>query len=101
MAWEVDEMPYYKAILSPLARSLRGAWNSHRYRGTGVTCPVCERSFRGYIGSPLGNCAGCGAPSRARLMWLFLEGDGAKLLKQSTSLLQIAPDTGLESRFRK
>jgi SAM-dependent methyltransferase len=93
-------LPYYKPFLSPIARSLRRIWESLAYRGTGVVCPVCERSFRHFVEGPTGRCPGCGAPGRSRLLWIYLRNDRPDLLSGSRSVLQIAPDRGLEPRLR-
>ena len=93
-------LPYYKPFLSPIARSLRRVWESLAYRGAGVVCPVCECSFRQFVKGPNGVCPGCGAPDRSRLLWFYLQNDRPDLLTGSRSVLQIAPDRGLEPRLR-
>jgi SAM-dependent methyltransferase len=94
-------MPYYKPIISPVVRFFRRRWLPIAYRGTGVNCPICEENFRTYVGSSLGSCPGCGAPERARLLWFFLQHQRPDLLACSPTVLQIAPDTGLEFRLRR
>ena len=93
-------MPYYKPAISPIVRFFKRRWLPFAHRGSGVTCTICNESFRTYVGSPLGGCPGCGAPERARLLWFFLERHRPDLLTGSPLVLQIAPDTGLESRLR-
>jgi SAM-dependent methyltransferase len=91
-------MPYYKPILSPVARFVRNFYLPFAYGGTGVVCPICGRAFRGYVGSPHGCCPGCHAPDRSRLLWTFLQSQRPDLLVGS--VLQIAPDPGLERKLR-
>jgi SAM-dependent methyltransferase len=93
-------VPYYRPVISPIIRFFRRRWLPVAYRGSGVICPICEADFRGYVGSPLGSCPGCGAPERARLLWFFLQHQRPELLTNTPTILQIAPDTGLESKLR-
>jgi SAM-dependent methyltransferase len=93
-------VPYYKPLLSPIARAARRVWFAWKYPGRGVRCPVCEREFKSYVGSATGNCPGCDTRERCRLMWLFLRDQRPDLLGGSNAILQIAPDPGLERVFR-
>jgi SAM-dependent methyltransferase len=93
-------VPYYKHLLSPVARAARRVWFRWRYSGSGVTCPICEREFKSYVGSETGCCPGCQTRDRCRLMWVFLRDQRPQLLSDSKAILQIAPDPGLESLFR-
>lgn len=93
-------MPYYKPLLSPVARAARRVWCRWKYSGSGVTCPICEGEFRSYVGSETGYCPGCQTRDRCRLMWLFLRDQRPELLGSSKAILQIAPDPGLEGLFR-
>jgi SAM-dependent methyltransferase len=72
------------------------------YRGTGVWCPICERSFRSFVkNAPTGPCPGCASSSRTRLLWLYLRSDWGEIFTEPLGLLHIAPDQALETRFRK
>ena len=44
------------------------------YRGSAITCPLCQRSFRKLVDLPTGDrlCPHCGALDRTRLLWLYL-----------------------------
>ena len=93
-------MPYYKPLLSPIARAARRVWCRWKYSGSGVRCPVCEGEFKSYVGGETGYCPGCQTRDRCRLMWLFLRDQRPELLGCSKAILQIAPDPGLEHLFR-
>jgi SAM-dependent methyltransferase len=79
---------------------VRRLWYNWKYAGKGVFCPVCEREYRAFVNSPIGDCPGCGATDRSRLMWLYLRDRRPDLVAESKVVLQIAPDRGLERRFR-
>jgi SAM-dependent methyltransferase len=100
-SWPLVASPYYKPILSPLARLVRRVSHPWLYRGTGVHCPICEQSFRAFVGGPLGHCPGCRSAARTRLLWLYLRSDWAEIFAKRLGVLHIAPDQALESRFRK
>jgi SAM-dependent methyltransferase len=93
-------VPYYKPLLSPVARATRRVWFRWKYSGSGVTCPVCKGEFKSYVGGETGHCPGCETRDRCRLMWLFLRDQRPELLGDSKAILQIAPDPGLERLFR-
>jgi SAM-dependent methyltransferase len=93
-------VPYYKPVLSPVARAARRVWFRWKYSGSGVTCPVCEGEFKSYVGGETGDCPGCQTRDRCRLMWLFLRDQRPELLGNSKAILQIGPDPGLERLFR-
>jgi SAM-dependent methyltransferase len=75
-------------------------------RGKGVTCPVCETSFRKFL--PYGRlrprpnalCPNCLSLERHRLIWLYLQKKSA-FFRKPQSVLHIAPEACFISRFEK
>jgi SAM-dependent methyltransferase len=49
----------------------------------------------------MGACPRCTSSARTRLLWLYLRGERPEIFTRPDSLLHIAPDWALESRFRK
>jgi SAM-dependent methyltransferase len=75
-------------------------------RGTGVTCPVCQTSFRKFL--PYGRlrprpnalCPNCLSLERHRLIWLYLQKRSA-FFQKPQSVLHIAPEACFIARFEK
>ena len=67
-------------------------------------CPICGARFARFARSRPGAperrvCPSCGSRPRHRQLWLYLERE-TDLLRRPQRLLHLAPDTGLERRFR-
>ncbi len=93
-------MPYYKPVISPIARFIRRRWRPFAYRGTGFTCPLCGGTFRRRAEGEGKNCPGCGCPDRARLFWLYLEREWPRFFEDPAVLIEFAPIPILEKRLR-
>jgi len=76
------------------------------YRGTGVQCNVCGKSFRRFLPygrmNPRDNalCPNCLALERHRLMWLYLS-EKTPFFENELKLLHIAPEACFIGRIRK
>jgi SAM-dependent methyltransferase len=76
------------------------------YRGHGVTCPVCIKSFRRFL--PYGRistrenalCPNCLSLERHRLMWLYLR-ERTTFFTNNLRVLHIAPEACFIKRFEK
>lgn len=75
------------------------------YRGQGVECPVCNRSFKKFL--PYGRkargnalCPHCLALERHRLMWIFLKNE-TPFFTDPLKVLHIAPELCFIHRFDK
>ena len=76
------------------------------YRGTNVTCPVCEKSFKKFL--PYGRinprenalCPNCLSLERHRLIWLYLR-ERTPFFNQPLHVLHIAPEACFIRRFEK
>lgn len=86
-----------------LYRLARSAYHRARYAGRAVACPICRRRFRAWIvpDRRLWHqiCPGCGSLPRQRLIWLWLERETG-FFKEKAVLLHVAPELGLQRRFR-
>ncbi|MDQ2657631.1 MAG: methyltransferase domain-containing protein [Bacteroidota bacterium] len=75
-------------------------------RGSTVTCPICEHSFRKFL--PYGRinprpnalCPNCLSLERHRLIWLYLQ-EKTDFFKRQQSVLHIAPEACFIPRFEK
>lgn len=76
------------------------------YRGSEVTCPICNTSYRTFL--PYGRintrenalCPNCLSLERHRLIWLYLQ-DRTDFFKSKKSILHIAPEACYLHRFEK
>lgn len=73
------------------------------YAGSGVSCPVCGRSFRrllnvGSKAEPRHQCPGCGCYDRHRLLALHLAGGGTDL-SPGRRVLHFAPEPNVSRLF--
>jgi hypothetical protein len=76
------------------------------YRGSNVTCPICNGSFRRFL--PYGRitprenalCPNCLSLERHRLIWLYLK-DKTDFFKEKRHVLHIAPEACFIPRFEK
>ncbi len=77
------------------------------YRGNAVQCPVCNHSFKRFLG--YGSevafrqnvlCPHCLSLERHRLLWLYLQ-QRSPLFTEKVALLHIAPEQCFHERFRK
>jgi SAM-dependent methyltransferase len=76
------------------------------YRGTAVTCPICEKSFRKFL--PYGRfnprpnalCPNCQSLERHRLIWLYLQ-SRSDFFQRKLQILHIAPEACFIQRFEK
>ena len=71
------------------------------FRGRGVVCPCCDRTFRSFIRRYRWDalCPGCLSLSRHRLLWLYLR-DETDVLGRPHALLHFAPEEALEKRLQ-
>lgn len=76
------------------------------YRGTIVSCPVCEKSFRKFLPygrvKPRANalCPNCLSLERHRLIWLYLK-QKTDFFQKKLHVLHIAPEACFIHRFEK
>lgn len=76
------------------------------YRGTAVTCPICETRYRKFL--PYGRitprenalCPNCLSLERHRLIWLYLK-ETTDFFTQKKAVLHIAPEACFINRFEK
>jgi len=76
------------------------------YRGSTVTCPICETSYRKFL--PYGRinarenalCPNCQSLERHRLIWLYLQ-EETDFFKTKKDILHIAPEDCFIHRFEK
>jgi SAM-dependent methyltransferase len=76
------------------------------YRGSNVTCPVCEKSFTKFL--PYGRinprpnalCPNCLSLERHRLIWLYLK-EKTNFFSLPLHVLHIAPEACFIERFEK
>lgn len=76
------------------------------YRGSAVTCPICETSYRKFL--PYGRitprenalCPNCLSLERHRLIWLYLK-ETTDFFTQKKAVLHIAPEACFTDRFEK
>jgi SAM-dependent methyltransferase len=76
------------------------------YKGTAVTCPVCEKSFRKFL--PYGRinprenalCPNCLSLERHRLIWLYLK-ERTDFFNKKLHVLHIAPEACFIKRFER
>jgi SAM-dependent methyltransferase len=76
------------------------------YRGSAVTCPICEKSFKKFL--PYGRitprpnalCPNCQSLERHRLIWLYLQ-ERSDFFRKKISVLHIAPEACFINRFEK
>jgi len=94
--------PYrYIPVISPTYRSLRRVFSAARYSGTAVSCPVCERSFKSWLGRhEHGLCPYCRSSCRHRLLSMHLAETCANEEKPLDTLF-FAPDWGMEKWLRR
>jgi SAM-dependent methyltransferase len=97
--------PYrHVPVLSGLYHRLRRPVRIWRHRGDQVFCPVCSRSFSGWLGGTIdGACPNCESWTRQKLMVLDLEQRLGTMATQRTSPLRtllFAPDPGVEAWLR-
>jgi SAM-dependent methyltransferase len=75
-------------------------------RGTAVTCPICEKSFKKFLpygrinARPNALCPNCLSLERHRLIWLYLNRT-TNFFKSENHVLHIAPEACFISRFEK
>jgi SAM-dependent methyltransferase len=94
-------MAYYVPILSPIARMIKRKWLPLKFRGSGVSCPVCQAEFTAFVGGPLGSCPGCDSAPRGRLLWLYWKNKWPRIFDEPLSVLQFAPARSLEKALRR
>jgi SAM-dependent methyltransferase len=76
------------------------------YIGNGVTCPICEHSFRKFLPygrlKPRSNalCPNCLSLERHRLIWVYLN-DTTTFFQSKLHVLHIAPEACFIHRFEK
>jgi SAM-dependent methyltransferase len=76
------------------------------YRGSAVTCPICETSYRKFL--PYGRinarenalCPNCQSLERHRLIWLYLQ-EQTDFFKTEKDILHVAPEDCFIHRFEK
>ena len=76
------------------------------YKGTAVTCPICEKSFKRFL--PYGRvnprqnalCPNCLSLERHRLIWLYLK-EKTYFFTRKLHVLHIAPEACFIKRFEK
>jgi SAM-dependent methyltransferase len=76
------------------------------YAGSGVTCTICNKSFRKFL--PYGRinprpnalCPSCQSLERHRLIWLYLK-EKSGFFQEKLKVLHIAPEACFISRFEK
>ncbi|MFW6077150.1 MAG: class I SAM-dependent methyltransferase [Hyphomicrobiales bacterium] len=93
--------PYQQVpILAPAWRWVRNRYRWIAYRGEAVYCPICDRSWRGWLrGQRWGTCPGCGAHARHRWTWLYLKHHG--FLDWHGRIIEFAPNRTLTGLFRR
>ncbi len=87
-------------------RNTRDVVLSLPYRGTGRTCPVCEkdsRKFREYgiLHREDGRCMQCGALERHRFAWLFFQKMTNLFDGKFKKMLHVGAERGFEPKLRK
>jgi SAM-dependent methyltransferase len=76
------------------------------YLGTGVTCPVCQKSFRKFLpygrinARPNALCPNCMTLERHRLIWLYLQ-TKTDFFNKKLNVLHIAPEACFIPRFTR
>lgn len=76
------------------------------YRGSAVTCPVCETGFRTFLpygrinSRPNALCPNCLSLERHRLIWIYLK-EKTNFFNQKLHILHIAPEACYIKRFEK
>lgn len=76
------------------------------YRGSAVTCPVCETGFRTFLpygrinSRPNALCPNCLSLERHRLIWIYLR-EKSNFFKQKLHVLHIAPEACYIKRFER
>lgn len=77
------------------------------YRGTAVSCPVCEKSFSKFLsyGSEVAHRDNVLCPydltlERHRLMWLYLKNHSFFFTQENLSVLHMAPEQCFVDRFK-
>ncbi len=103
ISWFIRHVPrkYLQRISGPGLKIL-----GFFLRGSGVTCPVCSKSFRRFL--PYGRinprpnalCPNCLSLERHRLLWLFLK-EKTPFFKKPQPVLHIAPEACFIPRFGK
>ena len=88
--------PIYDPVLRKTARAVLPIL----FRGRGVVCPCCDRTFRSFIRRYRWDalCPGCLSLSRHRLLWLYLRHE-TDLLDRPQSLLHFAPEEAIEKHL--
>jgi hypothetical protein len=91
-------------VKAPLRRA-RGLVYALAYRGTGMWCPLCERSVRGFApsGRPARRnalCPHCQSLERHRLVWLYFNRATDLFDGRERAMLHVAPEPSIESRLR-
>jgi hypothetical protein len=76
------------------------------YRGTSRFCPICGKSSRrflefGIVSRKDAQCPYCRSLERQRLLWIYLIQQTDFFSNPLKTLLHVAPESCLESRFRK
>jgi SAM-dependent methyltransferase len=89
----------------PGLRRLKSALRTLLYYGRGRLCPVCgewSRSFHefGIVPRKDALCGRCGALERHRLLWLFVQHKTDLFDGRTKTMLHVAPEPCLQSRFR-
>jgi len=88
-------------LLSPTYRAVRRFVFQYLYVGKQVACPLCERSFRGWLFDPRhGVCPYCRSSARHRLLGLYLTEEW-KGRWGTLELLHFGPEWCLERHFHR
>jgi SAM-dependent methyltransferase len=93
-----------KNILNKFEKQIRSLF-AFCYKGSGVTCPICERDFKRFI--PLNPdkehtnhiCPRCGSAQRQRLLWLYLTAE-CRILSDSIYFLHFSPRPCLVNKLK-
>lgn len=93
-------------IKNPL-RHLKNNMRTILYYGKGKYCPVCEKSSRQFL--PFGvtaqrknaQCVHCGSLERHLFLWIYLSKKTDMFNDLAKRMLHVAPESCLESKFRK
>jgi len=101
-----DKQPAMRKVASMMPRSVKWLLKKVAYLGFSRYCPVCKSWLRLFKPSgdpprPDARCPVCWSLERQRLAILFLEHKTDLFDGSGKNMLQVAPEDGLEARFRR
>jgi len=93
--------PYkFLPLISPTYRTIRKVYQSFKYAGQEVNCPICDRNFSSWLRQQEnGTCPSCDSKTRHRLLSLFLK-KHSRIFDQPCRILHFAPDQCLRAKFQ-